>query len=378
MSRYVDDSAELARRLEAEIEAVIRAYWPAAITTRVKGQDVALLTPRLKPKQKRPTSSFTVNLSGDRRGQWYRFSQGIGGGSLSLLYYGKFGNMPSSKSDWAEAYGLARKFLGITQEREETEEERLAREAKRKREQDERDDKARCDAAARAKKDAARTYSAQEIWAESRPLRGSQGEAYLVGRGIPPIEAWPWDCADTLRFHPSLDYELDHSVGRLPAVVAAVLDPFGKFTAIWQIYLDRDKPQKAPIDNPKVGRGPAAGGAVHIGGDAERVGACEGVETGLGLWVLEGFRMPIWPMLSTAGMMGFEPPILLKRLSIFHDGDKGIIQNGRILKPPGQNAADTLRDRMAAVGVGTNMNEMPILGDGLDLLQTRNEFERKK
>jgi hypothetical protein len=83
-------------------------------------------------------------------------------------------------------------------------------------------------------------------------------------------------------------------------------------------------------------------------------------------------------MLSTAGMMAFEPPIFLKRVSIFHDADRGILQHGRVMKPPGQNAADVLAEHMAAVGVGTNRNEMPILGDGLDLLQTRNEFERAK
>src|SRR3546814_16473468 len=95
MGRFQDDSAELARRLEDEIEGVISEYWPAWVKTRVKSQDVALLTPRLKGKNKRPTSSFTVNLSGDRRGQWYRFSQARGGGAPSLLYYGKHGGVPS-------------------------------------------------------------------------------------------------------------------------------------------------------------------------------------------------------------------------------------------------------------------------------------------
>ncbi|WPE19894.1 toprim domain-containing protein [Shinella zoogloeoides] len=378
MSRFVDDSAELARLVTDEVERLIEEYWPQAIKARVKGQQIALLTPRQKGKQKRPTSSFTVNLSGDRRGQWYRFSQSIGGGALALLHYGKHGYVPNSKSDWAETYRLAREFLGITQQREETEEERADREAQRARDTAARDQQNRQAAEARARKEAARTYSANEVWAETRPLQGTQGEAYLVGRGIPPIEHWPWDCGAIIRFHPSLDYELDRAVGRLPAVVASVLDPFGKLIAVWQIYLDRTKATKAPVENAKVGRGPAAGGAVRIGGDAERVGACEGVETGLGLWALEGFRMPMWSMLSTSGMTSFEPPMFVKRISIFHDGDKGIFQNGKILKPPGTSAADTLAGRMAEIGVATNRNEMPILGDGLDLLQTRNEIDRKK
>ncbi len=378
MSRYVDDSAELAQRLEDRAEDVASTYWPGWVKTRVKSQDIALLTPRIKPKQKKPTSSFTLNLSGDRRGQWYRFSQGIGGGILSLLHYGKYGSMPSSKTDWAETYKLAREFLGITQELQETDEEREARERRQAKDREDREKREKRDAQKRAQRDARRTYSAQEIWSEGQALGGSQGEAYLVGRGIPPVGVWPWDCSQTLRFHPSVNYELDPEQGNFPAVIAAVQDPFGQLIAIWQIFLDRRAAVKAPVDNPKVGRGPAAGGAVRVGGDADRVGACEGLETGLGLWALEGYRMPIWPMLSTSGMMGFEPPLFLKRLSIFHDGDKGILQNGRILKPPGQNAADILAERMAAIGVGTNRNEMPILGDGLDLLQTRNELERTK
>lgn len=376
MSRYVDDSAELARRLEDDIEGVIGKYWPNWIKTRVKSQDVALLTPRIKGKNKRPTSSFTVNLSGDRRGQWYRFSQSIGGGSLALLHYGHYGNVPNSKSDWAEAYKLAREFLGITQQREETDEERAEREKRREKDRKDREDRERRDAADRAAAQAVRILTANEAFDESVDLRSSHGEAYLVGRGIPPIETWPWDCRDTLRFHPSLDYELDRSVGRLPAIVAAVRDFSGSLIAVWQIFLDRRQPIKAPVINPKVGRGPASGGAVRIGGDAPKIGGGEGCETALGLWALEGFRMPIWSFLSTSGMEKFEPPLFVKHVSIYHDGDRAQFQNERLLEPPGMKSAKVLYGRMKDIGVGANFNEMPILGDGLDLLQTRNELER--
>src|SRR3546814_2990691 len=55
MSRFQDDSAELARRLEDEIEGVISEYWPAWVKPSVKSQDVALITPSMKGKNKRPT-----------------------------------------------------------------------------------------------------------------------------------------------------------------------------------------------------------------------------------------------------------------------------------------------------------------------------------
>jgi hypothetical protein len=379
MSRFHDDSAELARRLEDRLEDILSRYWPTWIKVRNKG----LLTPKIKGKQKKPTSSFTVDLSGNRRGQWYRFSQSKGGGAIALLYYGEHGDVPNSKEDWAEAFKLTREFLGITQQRQETEEERQAREARRAKEQREREDRERREAADRARREEARRMGAAEVWKASQRLQGTLGEAYLVGRGLPPVSEWPWDCHDTLRFHPSLDYEKDYSDGirpvrRFPALVGNVVDAFGNTISVWQVYLCHDKPEKAPVDNAKIGRGSPKGGAVRIGGMADRIGGAEGMETAIGLWALEGFRKPVWSFLSTSGMENFEPPMNVTHVSIYPDGDKAILQNGKILDPPGMKSAQVLRERMQAIGVGSNINEMAILGDGLDLWNTRNEIERKK
>lgn len=373
MSRYQNDSEELAKGLENRLEELLNKYWNGWI----KVGNKALLTPKIKPGQKKPTSSFQVTLTGAKRGQWYRFSASVGGGSLGLLAYGEFGRIPNSKEDWAEVYREARLFLGIsTQQREISPEERAERDRRREQEQRDREERNRVDAAERAAAQAVRVLTANEVFGESLTLRGSHGEAYFVGRGIPAIETWPWDCSDTLRFHPALDYELDRSVGRLPAVVAAVRDFSGEIIAAWQIFLDRKQPIKAPVVNPKVGRGPAGGGAVRIGGDAAKIGGGEGCETALGLWALEGFRMPVWSFLSTSGMEKFEPPMFVKHVSIYHDGDRGMIQGDRYSEGPGMKSAKVLYGRMKDIGVGANFNEMPILGDGLDLLQTRNALER--
>lgn len=385
MSRHLnDDSSELAKGLEDSLEQVISKYWPSWIKSRVKGQDVALLTPRIKGKNKRPTSSFTVNLNGGRRGQWYRFSQAIGGGALALLHYGHHGNVPSSKSDWAEAYKLAREFLGVTQQREESVDDRIDREKRRERNRQDREERERRDAANRARKQAERTMSALEVWNGSIPLAGSHGEAYLIARGVPPVSQWPWSPHKVLRFHPELDFERDRTDGVpvrfFPAIVAKVENSLGGLQAVHQIYLNRATPTKADHLYPacKMGRGPEVGGAIRIGGDAGRIGVAEGIETAIGLWVLEGYRMPVWSLLSTSGMRNFEPPMTVQRISIYHDSDKGLLENGRVMEPPGISAARALRDNMSRIGVSTNFNEMPILGDGLDLLQTKNEIENER
>lgn len=373
---YHNDAEEIAKRLEDDIESVIKKYWPDYIV--VKGK--ALLTPKINPKSKtkKPTSSFTVDLQGSKRGQWYRFSQTVGGGSTSLLYYGEHGRVPHSKEDWAEAFREAREFLGMTAPRQQSDESKAERDARRRQEADDRAARAAKEAEEKAKKDAARTMNASQVWDSAVRLAGTHGEAYLVARGIPPIASWPWDCHEVLRFHPALNYELDWNAGRFPAVIGRVQDAFGETIAIWQIYLDPKEPKKADLENPKLGRGPAAGGAVRIGGDGERIGVGEGMETALALWVLEGFRKPIWATLSTSGMVAFEPPRKVKHVSIYPDGDKGMIhkQSGNIIDPPGKRASEELFKRMKAIDIGSNINEMTNLGDGLDLLITRNEYER--
>ena len=94
-----DDSQQLADALENKLEQILDKFWPEW----VRNGNKALLTPKKKAKAKKPTSSFTVDINGSRRGQWYRFSQQVGGGPIGLLYYGYHGTVPSSKDDWARS-----------------------------------------------------------------------------------------------------------------------------------------------------------------------------------------------------------------------------------------------------------------------------------
>lgn len=357
MSQYADDSREIADRINEEIEQVISEYWPGWITGVQKGQQVAFVTPRVKKKGTKATSSFVVQLQKDR-GKWFRFSQNVGGYGMQLVAYGLLNRLATSKEDWREVFAEARRILGIEQSsrQELTPEQKAEREARRQ--QEERDRQAR-NAAAEAKEAARReerTQTASEVWKGTRPLAGTLGDIYLQSRGLPPVSEWPWDPKDTLRFHPALRYELDSKVGRLPAIVGKVLDSFDQATAVWQVFLSADGTDKADVGLPKVGLGPAGGGAVRLGGEGESIGVGEGIETCLSAWFLNGCHKPVWACLSTSGMVGFEIPAFVKRLEIFPDGDKAKMQN----RPDG---SFTITDRPGmAAARGLEAEAVPILG----------------
>lgn len=358
---------DIRRMLDDRIESVLNELSPGWM----KRGDTAYLT----PKSKKDLGSFTVSLGGSAkmpRGCWYRFSQSIGGGSVELVGY----VLEGRKDAYREAFDWAKGFLGIEDRRESPEEaaEREQRLAAQREQQEREAARRKAEAAAKAEK---RTLSAAEVWKGTQSIRGTQGEAYLVARGLPPISEWPWSPDAVLRFHPALDCELAKSAGLFPAVVAKVQDEFGSGTSVWQIYLDRREPRKADLANPKVGRGPAKGGAVRLGGIEPWIGAAEGIESALAAWVLQDFKRPVWAMLSTSGMTSFEPPMEIERITIFPDSDKGLVQAGRILDPPGITAARGLRDRMTPAGIRCDIMDMATLGDCLDLLQTRRKYEQK-
>jgi len=379
MSQYQDDARELADRINEDIEGVISKYWPSWIRGMQRGKPVAYLTPRVKEKGKKPTSSFVVHLDGADRGKWYRFSQRVGGYGLQLLFYAETTRLADGKEDWAKAYRLAREYLGIRPAQETSEEDRAERERRHAEEDVAREQRRVQQAAEAAEHREERVASAQEIWAVSKPLKGSHGDAYLQARGLPPVSEWPWDPAETIRFHPRLTYELDRSAGAFPAIVARVQDCFGETIAVWQIYLHHKLAEKAPVDNPKVGRGPAAGGAVRIGGDGPKIGGGEGLETSLAAWVLEGYRYPVWSLLSTSGVASFEPPAFVQRFNGFPDGDLGILNRDRdqIFDPPGIRAMRTLQERLVPMGIPSMISEMCIHGDALNLLLTMREHEER-
>lgn len=223
-----------------------------------------------------------------------------------------------------------------------------------------------------------RTRTAEGIWKDCKPITGTLAERYLMLRGIDvPPGGWP----DTIGFHRGLEHELsaewegDRKVSMgpvFPCLVARVDDLAGKIIAVWRIYLDPATGRKAAVDNPKVGLGPAKGGAVRLGGVGRVIGVTEGIETGFAAWAILGFKHPVWPCLSTSGMVACEFPFPVERLIIFPDGDRKSKRDHGVFVPvrhgAGMRAAIELKERATSEGLSAAIQTEPREGqDYLDI-----------
>lgn len=205
--------------------------------------------------------------------------------------------------------------------------------------------------------------AAQRIWDAAKPIDGTLAQTYLYKRGIPPFKT------DVLRFAERLPYP---GGTRVHALVGRVDDMAGDLCAVWRIYLSSDG-DKANVDNPKLGLGPAGGGAVRLGGTGGRIGIAEGIESALGAWCLIGRRYPVWAALSTSGLVGVELPLNVEHVTIFMDGDRPVRKQGEDYVPTvpaGRKAALALRDRLVDEGLTVTLAAEPKPGlDYNDLWQ---------
>ncbi|WP_051677262.1 toprim domain-containing protein [Bradyrhizobium sp. URHD0069] len=200
--------------------------------------------------------------------------------------------------------------------------------------------------------------AAHRIWGASISIFGTIAEKYLTSRGVMP------DISGPLRFHPTLPYP--KKSGLHPALICRVDDMGGEACAVWRIYLRADG-RKMDVEAPKLGLGPAGGGAVRIGGNGPKIGLAEGVESALGAWNLIGRKYPVWAALSTSGLIGIELPLGVEHVVLFPDGDAPIRKQGNEFVPTvpaGRKAAETLRARLLSEGLGVTIAAEP--GPGQD------------
>ncbi|MCC6486711.1 MAG: toprim domain-containing protein, partial [Candidatus Hydrogenedentes bacterium] len=180
----------------------------------------------------------------------------------------------------------------------------------------------------------------------------------------------------TLGFVPILAYDRELS---FPALIGRADNALGLGRAIQRIYLNPEKPKKAPVQPNKVTLGANKGCAVRLGGVAETIAVCEGIETGLAVAALTNFTMPVWACLGTSGLMGIDVPVEVTRVEIYPDGDRPFRKKGSDYipsEPAGLVAACALRDRLLAQGVYVVMNPPPPAGsDYLDALKAMRELE---
>lgn len=345
---YNDDADFIRGELERQIERLLSTYYSGYVVRKGKAY--------LTPKNAKDLGSFVVNLTGPHKAQWYRHSQKIGGGLVELLSY----HLTNGVKAYAQAFKEARAFLGI--------EGQVDHEASERHRRENEDRRARAEAQEQAQRER-RAETAADIWAQCRPIAGTVAEKYLITRGlVAPKGGWP----ECLGHHRGLVHELEDAKPVFPCLVARVDDIMGDVCAIWRIYLDPQSGRKADVENAKLGLGPAGGGAIRIGGLAPRIGVAEGVETSLAAWAMGGFRRPVWSLLSTAGMAGFEIPPEITRIDIFPDGDmRAKRKDGEYVPeplPPGMRAAQALAARLKELGLKHTVQPEPPQGsDYLDL-----------
>lgn len=362
MTRH-DDGDEIARGLTDNIERLLDTYVGGYETSRGK----AYLTAK-GPKQ---LGSFHVNLTGPKRGSWYRFSVGFGGGPVSLLAYLLNGmSREPTTGDNRTAFEEARKFLGMDTRPVEgttaTHTQRKARDAR---------ERSRAEAEAKAQADLeARQDNAWSLWEHGQPLAGTPGEIYLRKRGI-RLDTWP----ESLRFASRIKHGLSCRWGM--SILCRVDGAAGEFLGLWRIYVT-DNGDKAFGDQSKLGLGPTGGGAVRLFPPVHgAIGLAEGVETALSVYVLTKGAVAPWAALSTSGMVGFDVPFEVDRVKIFPDADlaRRKIASRRVHPSPGLTAAETLRTRLVGEGISCTIDQSrPRRGRDLnDVLRTRHRIEAR-
>jgi hypothetical protein len=189
--------------------------------------------------------------------------------------------------------------------------------------------------------------AARRLFRAGVSVIGTQAEAYLRARGITGRLDWP-----SLRFHAALWYRPDATAPResWPGLLAAVTDPGGRITGVHRTWLDRVRPDKAPIADPRRALGHLLGNGVRFGCVTDVVVAGEGIETVLSLkCVLPG--LPMIAALSANHLSALDLSPMLARLYVARDRDAA-----------GRMAAERLHARGSAAGIDVR-NLVPVCDD---------------
>ena len=203
--------------------------------------------------------------------------------------------------------------------RDENDDERFAREARWRSQQE----AARRRADEAVRQEAARQRRSSDhivdVLERAVPIAGTHAEAYLMrGRKLEGIAR---RFLSDLRFVSDLAYwgyaderakELTKLVDGLPAMVAPFRNAAGEVVGLHQTFLDPVEPRKwaPPVDSPKKMRaatpGALSGALIRLGRVSEVLAVAEGIETALS-WVLLMTRrgsLPAGASLAAAGSIG--------------------------------------------------------------------------
>ncbi|WP_038215270.1 DUF7146 domain-containing protein [Xenophilus azovorans] len=159
----------------------------------------------------------------------------------------------------------------------------------------------------------------QRIWNEARPATlGDEVDRYLRGRGL-SLSSYP----SSLRFHPALGYYQKEGaakarkVAEYPAMLASVQDAQGAVT-LHRTYLQNARKLDAP-DAKKVLSSGFAGAAVRLAESTDELAVCEGIETGIAVFLATG--KPVWCALSAGNLEKLWIPENVRSVCIYGDND---------------------------------------------------------
>ncbi|UFW47144.1 MULTISPECIES: DUF7146 domain-containing protein [Bradyrhizobium] len=282
------DTAELARRLAREAEAVCRyylsngkragRYWVVGDVHNTPGRSMFV---RLQESPK------------GAAGKWTDAATGEHGDLLDIIRECR------GLRDFSEVTEEARRFLKLPRP-----EPQLASKP------------------VRSVAPAGSQEAARRLFAISSRIEGTVVETYMQRRGIALVNH-----GGSLRFHPRCYYRSDeHSPTEIwPAMIACVTDLEGRITGAHRTWLDPDgfdriRLGKAPIDTPRRAMGDLLGNAVRFGVVDDVLAAGEGIETMLSLRCV----LPTLPMaaaLSANHLSAMLLPSGLRRLYIARDAD---------------------------------------------------------
>jgi hypothetical protein len=181
--------------------------------------------------------------------------------------------------------------------------------------------------------------AARRLLAICKPITGTLVEAYLGGRGIPPLPG-----LQALRFHPRCWYRRSSDdqgevPSAMPAMIAAVTDIAGNITGAHRTWLSADGSDKAPVADPRRAMGHLLGHGVRFGAAAPVMAAGEGIESILSLRA--GIpTLPAIAALSSAHLAALAFPPMLRRLYVAREAD-----------PAGRRAFTRLAQRAGRCGI---------------------------
>lgn len=169
-----------------------------------------------------------------------------------------------------------------------------------------------------------RTKLVQGPWSGAHgTTRDDEVASYLYGRGL-KLPSLPSD----IRTHYSLDYwELDGcecnvSIGKFPAMLAAIRNIDGEQVGLHKTYIRHGKKADVPVPRKivTVREGALRGAAIRLFPVAESMAVSEGIETGLAIHELSG--LPVWACISTYGLEQVVLPPIAQKIYIGFDKDK--------------------------------------------------------